>query len=64
MLSIDQEVTSSITGTIMGFFCSGELFHHMYGMCNPVFQCPLTLFSSVLTSLEGLEILHQEKEVK
>ena len=48
VLPSDQEVLGSVPGSAMEFFCSGELFHGMYGLVVSVFQCPLCMLSSVL----------------
>ena len=39
-LPIDQEVLSSISGFVVGFFSSGQLFHNIYGLGASVFQFP------------------------
>ena len=38
---VDQVVKDLISGSALGFFSIGELFHGMYGLTVCVFQCPL-----------------------
>ena len=44
-LLTDQEVLGSMPRPSVGCFSSRELFHFIYGLGFPVFQCPVHIFS-------------------
>ena len=51
-LPLDKEVLGSIHSSAVGFFCSRELYHGMYGLCIPVFHCHFFMFCPMLSSEE------------
>ena len=50
-LNTDQNVINSISGSAVGFFSSGELFHGLNGLAVSVFEFPFFLFCFVLSCI-------------
>ena len=51
-LPTDQDAPGSIPGSAVGLFSSGKLFHDMYELGFPVFQCRVPMFCPVLSMEE------------